>query len=184
MYRDNSLIPSEAVRLLALGILASGERSYGSLAGEVRHFTSHVVGPSLDLVAPPLELLRVEGLIEAAEDSDLGDETLLRVTDAGLAALSKLLTANVRAPVNDINKLILTLKMRFLHLLPEAEQKLQLEVLIEMSERELVRLTELRAHHAEDMGHLSEWLDHGTAETAARLAWLNDLLARLDDRLA
>lgn len=179
MYRDNSLIPSEAVRLLALGVLASGERCYGELAGEVRHFTSHLVGPSLDLVAPPLELLRVEGLIEAAEPSDLGDQTLLRVTEAGRAALTTLLTANVRAPVNDLNKLILTLKMRFLHLLTSAEQKLQLEVLIEMSERELLRLTELRAHHAADAGHLSEWLDHGTTETAARLAWLSDLLARL-----
>lgn len=179
MYRDNSLIPSEAVRLLALGILASGERPYAELASEVRHFTSHVVGPSLDLVAPPLELLRVEGLIEAAGDSDLGDETLLRVTEAGLAELTKLLTANVRAPVNDINKLILTLKMRFLHLLPPAEQALQLEVLIEMSERELLRLTELRAHHAGEAGHLGEWLDHGTAETSARLDWLRELLARL-----
>ncbi len=180
MYRDNSLIPSEAVRLLALGILASGPRRYAELAGEVRHFTSHVVGPSLDLVAPPLELLRVEGLIEAAGQSDLGDQTVLSVTEAGRAALTTLLTANARAPVNDINKLILTLKMRFLHLLPPAEQKLQLEVLIEMTERELVRLTELRAHHAEEAGHLSEWLNHGSAETRARLAWLNDLLARLD----
>jgi DNA-binding PadR family transcriptional regulator len=179
MYRDNSLIPSEAVRLLALGILASGDKRYGALASEVRYFTSHVVGPSLDLVAPPLELLKVEGLIEAAGDDDLGDEAVLRVTEAGRADLAKLLTANVRAPVNDINKLILTLKMRFLHLLEPAQQKLQLEVLIEMSERELARLTELRAHHAEDAGFLTEWLDHGTAETAARLEWLRNLLDRL-----
>ena len=46
MYRDNTLIPTEAVRLLALGILATGERSYSQLASEVRHFTGRIVGPS------------------------------------------------------------------------------------------------------------------------------------------
>ena len=56
MYRDNTLIPSEAVRLLALGLLAEGNKRYDALASEVRYFTSHVVGPSLDLVAPPLDL--------------------------------------------------------------------------------------------------------------------------------
>ena len=34
MYRDNSLIPSEAIRLLALGILATGKWSYAQLASE------------------------------------------------------------------------------------------------------------------------------------------------------
>ncbi len=107
MYRDNTLIPSEAVRLLALGILAGGERPYGALAAELRHFTSHVAGPSLDLVAPPLELLKVEGLVEAEETAGAADTELLRITDAGWAELVTLLTANARAPMNDINKLIL-----------------------------------------------------------------------------
>ncbi|HZB92408.1 MAG TPA: hypothetical protein VE397_13260, partial [Stellaceae bacterium] len=44
MFRDNSLVPLEAVRLCALGLLAEGERRYGDLAGEIRHFTSRVVG--------------------------------------------------------------------------------------------------------------------------------------------
>ena len=35
MYRDNTLIPSEAIRLLALGILADGDRRYAELASEV-----------------------------------------------------------------------------------------------------------------------------------------------------
>ena len=74
MYRDNTLIPSEAVRLLALVILAGAEKRYGELAGEVRHFTSHVVGPSLELVASPLELLKVEGLIDAADGEEQRDE--------------------------------------------------------------------------------------------------------------
>jgi hypothetical protein len=52
MYKDNSLIPTEAVRLAALGLLTEGPRSYGDLADEVRLFTSRIVGPSLDLIGP------------------------------------------------------------------------------------------------------------------------------------
>jgi DNA-binding PadR family transcriptional regulator len=181
MYRDNTLIPSETVRLLALGLLADGEKRYGELASEVRYFTSHVVGPSLDLVAPPLELLKVEGLIEAVDSVGTSDDTvLLRITEIGRAELIRLLTANLRAPVNDINKLILALKMRFLHVLEPAEQRLQVEVLVEMSERELARLTELRDHHAQDeSGFMAGWLEHDIAEVATRLEWFQELDARI-----
>ena len=36
MYRDRSLIPSEAVRLAALGSLALGSKRYADLASEIR----------------------------------------------------------------------------------------------------------------------------------------------------
>ncbi len=182
MYRDNTLIPSEAVRLLALGLLAEGDKRYDALASEVRYFTSHVIGPSLDLVAPPLELLKVEGLIEAVDGGSPADETvLLRITPSGQAELTRLLTANLRAPVNDINKLILALKLRFLHLLAPVDQRLQVEMLVEISERELARLTELRAHHEGGTGHLVAWLDHDIAAIRGRLAWFRDLESSLGD---
>ena len=179
MYRDNTLIPSEAVRLLALGILATGETSYAALAGEVRHFTGHVVGPSLDLVGTPIEVLKVEGLVETADGEDGAETAPLRITEAGRAELVRLLNSNVRAPVNDINKLIITLKMRFLHLLSPQDRRLQIEVMSEMCERQLVRLSELRAHHADTPGHLVAWLDHEIAQTDERLAWFQDLRAQL-----
>ena len=172
MYRDNSLIPSEAIRLLALGLLADGARSYAALAGEVRHFVSHVTGPSLELVAPPLELLKVEGLV-------VGDDDALDLSPAGRAELLRLLAANVRAPVSDINKLIIALKMRFLHLLPSDEQRLQAEVLAELSARELARLSELRAHHAGAAGHLIAWLDQEIAQVERRHAFFQTLVDRL-----
>ena len=181
MYRDNSLIPSEAIRLLALGVLAGGAKSYAELAGEVRHFVSHITGPSLELVASPLELLKIEGLVEAADSQDGIPETeLLTLSAAGRDELNTLLTANVRAPVSDINKLIIALKLRFLHLLAPTEQRLQAETLAELSERELARLTELRAHHAGQPGHLIAWLDQDIAQVEARLAFFQDLLAGLD----
>lgn len=177
MYRDNTLIPSEAVRLLALGILAQGERRYADVAGEVRRFTSHIVGPSLDLVGSPLELLKIEGLIEAAAGGTIDDDARLQVTEAGQQELTRLLSANVRAPVSDINKLVIALKIRFLHLLPIKERRLQLEVLIEMCERELARLISLRGHHSDEPGHLVAWLDHEIAEVRKRLDWFRDLQA-------
>ncbi len=65
MYRDNSLIPSETVRLAALGLLAEGPRSYADLASAVRHLSARIVGPSLDLLGPSIELLKVEALAAA-----------------------------------------------------------------------------------------------------------------------
>ena len=60
MYRDNTLIPAEAVRLAALGSLVDGDKSYGDLAREIRFFVARIVGPSLDLLGTSLELLRLE----------------------------------------------------------------------------------------------------------------------------
>ncbi len=174
MYRDNTLIPSEAIRLLALGILATHEAPYAALAGEVRHFTGHVVGPSLDLVGAPIEVLKIEGLIEPL-DPEAGQDGLLRITEAGRAELIRLLTSNVRAPVSDINKLIIALKMRFLHLLEPEDRRLQAEVMVEMCQRQLVRLTELRAHHAHTPGHLTGWLDHEIDQTRHKLDWFRTL---------
>ena len=179
MYRDNTLIPSEAVRLLALGILATDDTPYAALASEVRRFTSHLAGPSLDLVASPLELLRVEGLIETADGQDLGEDARLRITDAGRQELRRLLVSNVRAPVTDINKLIIALKMRFLHLLEAGEREMQIEAIAEMCERELARLISLRDQHADAAGVFTEWLDHDIGGVRARLVWFESLKSKL-----
>jgi len=177
MYRDNSLIPSEAVRLCALGMLAQGPRGYAELAVAVRHFSSRIVGPSLDLLAPSLELLRVEGLIAADEPGN--DDSPVRLTEAGRAELARLMTARLRGPLGELNKLILALKLRFLHLLEREAQLQQLDLLAEICEGELVRFTDLRRHHADEPGHLVEWLDQETGQLEARLAWLKGLAARL-----
>ncbi len=180
MYRDHTLVPREAVRLLALGILATRETTYAELASEVRHFTTHVVGPSLDLVAPPIELLKVEGLVApvAEIDGDDAHETLC-ITEAGQAELAHLLKSNVRPGVSEINKLIITLKMRFLHLLEPQDRDLQVEMIAEMFQRQLVRLSGLRAHHASTAGYLNDWLDHEIVQTQESVAWFEGLRAKM-----
>ncbi|WP_455372469.1 hypothetical protein [Limibacillus halophilus] len=168
MYRDNTLIPSEAIRLLALGFLAEEDCGYADLASVVRQFTSRLVGPSLELVAAPLELLKVEGLIEQREE---GENAALTITDSGREEMLRLLSSGVRAPTSDVNKLILAIKMRLLHLLPDGERRQQLDLLAEVSEKELARLEDLKGNARLSKGLLPGWLDLEVAQARARMEW-------------
>ena len=143
MYRDNSLIPSETVRLAALGLLTEGAKSYAELASEVRHLSARLVGPSLDLLGPSIELLKVEELAVPIEGE------LLAITEKGRAELKRLLKASLRGPVGEVNKLIIALKLQFLGVLELEDRLLQVEMLAETFEQELARLNDLRAHLAD-----------------------------------
>lgn len=170
MFKDNSLIPAEAVRLAALGLLAEAPRRYGELAGEIRHFTSRVIGPSLDLMGTSLELLRYEGLIEAVDGQGMSDNALLRLTARGDDALAALLRAQLRSPTSEMNRLALMLKLRFLHHLPEGERRDQLALMADALESERARLDELRQHSA--AGLFRDWLERDIALVDDRIAWL------------
>ncbi|HEX9701763.1 MAG TPA: hypothetical protein VGA19_02855 [Rhodospirillales bacterium] len=180
MYADNTLTPKEAVRLCALGTLAAGPMPYGALAGAIRHFVSHITGPSLDVLGTSVELLKYEGLIEAADGIGRADDAEIRITDEGRAELTKLLTANIRAQASEMNKLIIALKFRFLHLLDRPDQRHQADVLADAAENELARLEDLRRYHAGEPGYLIEWLDHDIREVEFHLGWLREFRARLD----
>lgn len=175
MYSDNSLLPKEALRLSALGLLAIQPMRYAALANEIRHFTSRIAGPSLDLMGTSIEILRHEGLIAGTDEED----PLLELTDLGRASLDALLRAAVRPPFTDTNKLLLALKMRFLHLLDRDGQIDQLSIMVDAAETELARLVDLRAHNAEAPGHLTEWIDHDVAQVEGRLSWLREFQSRL-----
>ncbi len=171
MYKDNSLVPSEAVRLAALGLLAKRDHAYADLARDIRHFTARIVGPSLDLLGPSLELLKIEGLIEAADSAAPHDRQMVRITKDGRTELQRLMTANLRGPMGEVNKLIVALKLHFLDQLTPEQRRQQLEMLMEVCDRELVRLNDLRSHYADSSGVLVPWLDHEIAEVQARRDW-------------
>ena len=184
LYRDQSLLPTEAVRLAALGLLAAGPRRYGELAVEVRHFISRMLGPSLDVLGTSIELLRYEGLIEptgtrAAPGQSLSADSVVQLTQSGRAALKDLLTSRVRAPLTDLSKLVIALKLRFIHLLDPEERRAQFEMLIDLSTAELARLNDLRAKYAEQDNLLGDWLAQDIAQSEERLAWYKERLARL-----
>ncbi len=172
MYADNTLTPKEAVRLCALGTLALRPMRYSALADAIRHFVSRVLGPSLDVMGTSVELLKYEGLIEAADGADIDNGAELVITEAGREELRALLTANIRLGAAELNKLIVALKFRFLHLLDKTDQRTQADLLVEVCENELARLDDLRGHHAGDGGFLIQWLDHDIGLLQRRLAWL------------
>ncbi len=88
MYRDKSLLPTQAIRLAVLGSLAAGPRRYGQLAAETRAFTGALVGPSLDLLGTSIELLRFEGLIEPERLAQV--ELMIDVAEGEVARLEAL----------------------------------------------------------------------------------------------
>jgi len=181
MFADNTLTPKEAIRLCALGTLAqAGEPiRYSQLASEIRHFTSRITGPSLDIMGTSIELLKYEGLVQAVEGVGMEDDAKLSLTDKGIQAFQTLLTSKIRAQGSDVNKLITTLKLRFLHMLESNIQKQQMDMLIESVDGELARLDDLKASHENDAGYLKNWLDHDIKQLESHLAWLENLRSEI-----
>ena len=176
MFPDHSLMPKEALRLAALGMLAEQPMSYGPLASAVRGFVHHIMGPSPEAMGSSLELLRYEGLIKPRD----GDEPpVLELTAKGRDEFVSLMLATVRAPFNDLNKLVVASKLRFLPLLPAEKRRDQATLLIEACRVEFARLIDLRAGHADRQGAFLDWLDHDISQAQARLSWFEDLGAKL-----
>ena len=179
MYRDNSLVPKEAIRLAALGMLYRGERSYTDVSSEIRQFIGRIVGPSLDLLGTSMELLKFEGLIEPVDGLGMEDNATLRLTDAGRDALMGYLSSNVRPAVNDFNRLVIALKLRFLDILPVEEQRDQIEQLRDVYLGERERLLSLTKVEEWADGMLPAWLALDIEQINGRIDWCEAQLAIL-----
>ncbi len=81
------------------------------------------------------------------------------------------MNAHLRGPMGEVNKLIVALKLYFLDLLNADQRRQQLDMLMEVCDRELVRLNDLRASHTDSDGALIPWLDHEIAEAQSRRDW-------------
>jgi hypothetical protein len=184
MLRDHSLAPAEALRLVALGMLAEAPRRYGDLAAEIRHLTSHIIGPSIELMGSSLELLRYEGLVEAIEGQGMADNALLGLALRGREVLMTLLRAPLNAPGSQFNRLFLVLKLRFLDLLSGAERARQIALIAGWYRSELARIEELRGHDASSGGLLLPWLEQEAAQIRAHLAWLDAASAEAEPATA
>jgi hypothetical protein len=179
MYRDRSLVPTEAIRLAALGGLMEGARRYDDLGEEIRFFTARVVGPSLDLLGSSLELLLIEGLAEETGGSGSGSANReIAITDGGRRSFRQLMDAVVRAPLNDISRLVLILKLRFLPLLDAEAQEDQLDMISDLVRTERARIGELAKEYAERP--MAEWLVFDIEQADRRLAWLEARMDALD----
>src|SRR6202000_2650114 len=122
-----------------------------------------------------LELFKVEGLIETQDPKAPHDAQMMALTEAGRDELRRLMTANLRGPMGEVNKLIIALKLHFFETLSPEEQRLQAEMLEETCDRELTRLTDLRQHHAEESGFHVGQIVHEIAEIKSRRDWFKRL---------
>jgi len=188
MYPDHSLMPKEAVRLAALGMLAEKPMAYGHLAAAIRDFTSHITGPNLDLMGTSIQLIAAEGLVapvggDSWQGNAIGPDTRLALTNEGRRELTALLLATVRTPFNDINKLVVALKMRFLGLLDADKRRDQVALIAAAIDGEAARLASLRARRAEEAADAADplvaWLDHDLDQLARDRAWFDALAERL-----
>ncbi len=181
MFPDHSLMPKEALRLAALGMLAERPMTYGELARAVREFVDRIMGPSPEAMGSSLELLRVEGLV--GQGGAGGAAEPLALTAKGHGEFVNLMLATVRTPFNDLNKLVVALKLRFLPLLPAEGRRDQTALLIEACRVELARLLDLRGREAGQQGAAAgpflDWLDHDIAQAQDRLSWFETLSRRL-----
>ncbi len=149
----------------------------------VRDFTSHVMGPNLDLMGTSIQMLCFEGLIAPDQDGEqdkvLAPDAMLAITEDGRTQLKTLLLASVRTPFNDLNKLVVALKMRLFDSLDAEERQTQVELITTALRSELARLDSLRRkrlEEAESADTLVRWLDHDRSQIQASLAWFESVL--------
>lgn len=171
MQRDRTLMPAEALRLAALGTLAMrGRMTYAALATEVRLFTASYGGSPVDVMASSIELLRFEGLIAVAEASEDPGAVVVELTWEGRAELARLLNASVKS-TGAYARLLVALKVRFLHLLPADQKELQHELLAEALRTELARLLDLRQRMSDEHADFLAWLDRDIDRVQGELSW-------------
>ena len=171
MYRDNSLIPRETIKMAALGALIERERSYDDIANEVRSFISRIVGPSLELMGTSIELLKVEGLIETVNDNDKDDASLLRLSPAGLQELKEYLRSNLKSGGSELNKLVIALKLRFIDILNDDERRDQFLAIRDIYHNEKRRLDDHKNQTTWLTGFLLESIELDLYVVNKRIEW-------------
>lgn len=177
MYPDRTLLPKECLRLCALGTLALSDKpiSYADLANSVRHFVSHIMGPSLDMMGSSLQLLKLEGLVREECAGGSYSDAQLSLTKAGRDKFVELMQGNVRDTSGELSRLIMALKMRFLHLLDEDIRREQIEILQDVCELDLERVLSLREEHTSEAPHFTGWLEMEIKRLEQKLEWLKSL---------
>ncbi|OSQ47996.1 hypothetical protein [Thalassospira alkalitolerans] len=179
MYSDRTLLPKECLRLCALGTLALSDQpiSYADLANSVRHFTAHIMGPSLDMMGSSLQLLKLEGLVRENTESGTFSDAQLSLTKAGHDKFLELMQGTLRDTSGELSRLVMALKMRFLHLLDEETRCDQIEILHDVCELELDRVLALREEHSNEAAPFTGWLDMEARRLEQKRDWLKSLLA-------
>ena len=170
MFAHQALTLKGAIRLCALGPLAIQPLTYRDLATALRRFVDRAIGPAPDTRALSVELMRCEGLVETIAGE--GDHAMLSLTAAGRELLRALLVAPL-SPINsEVNRFVVALKIRFLHLLERDDQLQQVDLLIEAAHQDLARVQALRDDEVGFPGFSSSWFELEIAVSRSRFTWL------------
>ncbi len=89
------------------------------------------------------------------------------------------MAAQLPTPASELSKLVVALKIRFLHLLQPEHRREELAALIGLYQQEILRLEDLRETQSGEPGHLDCWLEHDIAQNRSRLAWFRALQSGL-----
>lgn len=142
-FPDGSLLPQEAARLCALGLLREGARPLAMLARETHRLVSFHLGASLDAAGESIAALPALGLAraEAAPGAAPG-EAILHATAAGEAELRALL-ASAPAPMGgELGRAVASLKLRFAGALHGEARRAMLQALVEAARADQARRDE------------------------------------------
>ncbi len=82
----------------------------------------------------------------------------------------------MRAPLTDLTKLVIALKLRFFDQMDAAERRAQLDMLIDLTTSEIARLNDLRADYTKVGNPLGDWLAQDIQQAEQRLAWYRERL--------
>ena len=139
-FPDGSLLPQEAVRLCALGLLGEGARPLAALAREARRIVAFHLGASLDAEGEAIASLPVLGLARAerAPGAPPGD-AMLHATDAGAEELRALLMSPPARPGSDLGRAVAALKLRFAGALAGEDRHAMLAALLDAARADLAR---------------------------------------------
>ena len=132
------------------------------------------------MLGSSLEILKLEGLVTIDDQSEAtkNDQRRVTITQNGILRFEMLMNASLRVPMDDINRLVLLTKLRFLTYLPNEQQLDQLDLYLELVHKEQALLNNLITEHSE--GVLGEWLtmEQQTLKTREQLiqTWLNETI--------
>ncbi|MFM8680587.1 MAG: hypothetical protein ACKOGH_13430 [Alphaproteobacteria bacterium] len=145
-FPDGTLLPQEAARLCALGLLREGARPLAALARETHRLVSFHLGASLDAAGESIAALPALGLAraEASPGAAPGD-AVLHATQAGEAELRALLASPPAPMGGELGRAVASLKLRFAGALPDGERRAMLVALVGAARADLARRDEAGA---------------------------------------
>ena len=120
--------------------------------------------------------MALEGLVKEDSGNAAFSDGQLILTQQGHDKFVELMQGNLRDTSGELSRLIMALKMRYLHLLDDDIRREQLEILQDVCELDLERVLALREEHANEASNFTGWLEMEVKRLEQKNDWLKSLL--------